>query len=394
MGSFLAMTDPVGPFSDWQYGIYLRGMGMGERPELPVAWDALERAAYDALDEAPRGYVWGGAGTGDTMRANLDALRAWRIVPRHLRAVEARDLSAEVLGSRLPAPLALAPIGVQSIVHPEGELASARAAAAVGVPYTASTAAAHTMEEIASAGGERWYQLYWPKDEAICASLVKRAEAAGYTAIVVTLDTFFLGWRPTDLAQGFLPFLRGEGIAQFLSDPVFRAQLARPPEEDLQAAVGHWVSIVNKVVQWEDLAWLRGITELPIVLKGVLHRDDARRAVAAGMDGVVVSNHGGRQVDGAVAALDALVDVADEIGGDATVLFDSGIRCGADVVKALCLGADAVLLGRPFLWGLALAGADGVEHVLRMLLAEVDLTMALSGAATVADLTPELLRRA
>jgi L-lactate dehydrogenase (cytochrome) len=387
------MTDPATHFGDWQYAIYLRGMGLGERPGLPMSWERLETAAREQLDEAPRGYVWGGAGTGDTMRANLEALRSWRIVPRHLRAVETRDLSLEILGSTLPAPVALAPIGVQTLVHPEGELASARGAAAVGVPYVASTAATHSMEAIAQAGGTRWYQLYWPKDDALCESLVRRAEQAGYSAIVVTLDTFFLGWRPVDLARGFLPFLRAEGVGQFFSDPVFRSQLEHPPEEDVQAGVGHWASLVNKVVQWDDLEWLRGITDLPIVLKGVLHRDDARRARDAGMDGVVVSNHGGRQVDGAIAALDALPAVAEEVGGELTVLFDSGIRSGADVVKALCLGADTVLIGRPFLWGLALAGADGVEHVLRMLLAELDLTMALSGAATVSDLRPELLRR-
>src|SRR3954447_4867687 len=320
-----AMSDPAGHFGDWQYAIYLRGMGMRERPELPMAWDRLEQTAYDKLAEAQRGYVWGRAGTGDTMRANLEALRAWRIVPRHLRAVETRDLSVEILGSTLPAPIALAPIGVQTIVHPEGELASARGAAAVGVPYTASTAATHPMEAIAHAGGTRWYQLYWPKDDAICESLVRRAEEAGYSAIVVTLDTFFLGWRPVDLAQGFLPFLRAEGVGQFFSDPVFRSQLEHPPEEDVQAGVGHWVSIVNKVVRWEDLEWLRGITDLPIVLKGILHRDDARRARDAGMDATVVANHAGRRGDGAGAALDALPDVAEEVGVELTVLFDSGI---------------------------------------------------------------------
>src|SRR3954463_7335256 len=273
-----AMSDPAGHFGDWQYGIYLRGMGMGERPELPVAWGALEQAARDKLDEAPRGYVWGGAGTGDTMRANLDALRAWRIVPRHLRAVETRDLSVEILGSTLPAPVALAPIGVQTIVHPDGELASARAAAAVGVPYTASTAATHPMESIAQAGGTRWFQLYWPKDDAICESLVRRAEEAGSTPTVLTLDPFFLGWPPTDLAQGSLPFLRAEGVGQFFSDPVFRSRLEHPPEEDVQAGVGPRGSLVKKVGQGHALEWLRGITDLPIVLKGILHRDDARRA--------------------------------------------------------------------------------------------------------------------
>ena len=377
------VTDPASHFGDWQYGIYLRGMGMGERPDLPISWELLEQAARDRLEEAQRGYVWGGAGTGDTMRANLEALRSWRIVPRHLRPVETRDLSVQVLGSTLPAPVALAPIGVQTLVHSEGELASARGAVTVGVPYTASTAATHSMEDIAQAGGTRWYQLYWPKDDAICESLVRRAEQAGYSAIVVTLDTFFLGWRPVDLAQGFLPFLRAEGVGQFFSDPVFRSRLQHPPEEDVQAGVGHWASIVNKVVEWDDLEWLRGVTDLPIVLKGVLHRDDARRARDAGMDGVVVSNHGGRQADRAIGSLTALPGVVAAVGGRTPVLFDSGIRTGADAALALALGADAVLLGRPYVYGLALDGEAGVRHVLRCVLAELDATLALAGYADV-----------
>jgi lactate 2-monooxygenase len=377
---------------DWQYGIYLRGM-TGERPEHPVAWDELERAAAEALDEAPRGYVWGGAGTGATMRANLEAFARRRIVPRMLRDVARRDLSATVLGTSMPAPVLLAPIGVQVIVHPEGELASAAGAGDVGLPYVASTAAAHSLEEIAQAGGDapRWYQLYWPKDQAVTESLVRRAEAAGYEAIVLTLDTMLLGWRPTDLAHGYLPFLKGTGTAQFFSDPAFRAGLEQPPEEDVQAAVGHFVGVVNRIVTWDDLAELRALTSLPILLKGVLHPEDARAARERGIDGLVVSNHGGRQVDGAIGALDALPAIAAEVGGDMAVLFDSGVRGGADVVKALALGADAVLLGRPYLWGLALDGRAGVETVLRMLLAELDLTMALSGYARPDELGPDAL---
>jgi lactate 2-monooxygenase len=377
---------------DWQLGIYLRGMA-GERLAHPVAWDELEGAAADALDEGPRGYVWGGAGTGATMRANLEAFERRRIVPRMLRDVERRDLSATVLGTEMPAPVLLAPVGVQVIVHPEGELASAAAAGEVGLTYVASTAAAHSLEEIAQAQGDgpRWFQLYWPRDQAVTESLVRRAEAAGYGAIVLTLDTMLLGWRPSDLAHAYLPFLQGTGTAQFFSDPVFRATLERPPEEDVGAAVGQWVGVVNRIVTWDDLAELRALTSLPILLKGILHPDDARAARERGIDGILVSNHGGRQVDGAIGALDALPAIAEAVGGEMAVLFDSGVRSGADVVKALALGADAVLIGRPYLWGLALDGRAGVETVLRMLLAEFDLSMALSGYATPGELGPDAL---
>jgi lactate 2-monooxygenase len=381
---------PVPNYGDWQNLLYLRALG-GERPDLPVAWDELERAASARLDRGPRGYVWGGAGTGDTMRANLEAFRRRRLVPRMLRDVAERDLRTTVLGTKMPAPVMLAPIGVQAIVHPDGEPAGARAAASLGVPVIASTAASYTLEDVAAAAGDapRWFQLYWPKDDELARSLVQRAQQVGYEAIVLTLDTIFLAWRPADLESGYLPFLRGVGTAQFFEDPVFRARLERPPEVDLQAAVGEWVGTVNKVITWDDLARLREMTTLPILLKGILHPDDARAAREHGMDGVIVSNHGGRQLDGAVASLDALGAIATAVGDELAVLLDSGVRCGADVVKALALGADAVLLGRPYLWGLALAGQAGVETVLRMLLAELDLSMAVAGAATPADLGPD-----
>jgi isopentenyl diphosphate isomerase/L-lactate dehydrogenase-like FMN-dependent dehydrogenase len=329
------------------------------------------------------------------MRANLEAFRRWRIVPRVLRDVSERDLRTTVLDTQMPAPVLLAPIGVQTIVHPEGELAAARAAAEIGLPFVASTAAAHSMEEVAQAAGDapRWYQLYWPKDDEITRSLVTRAEAAGYEAIVVTLDTVLLAWRPADLAHGYLPFLRGTGIAQFVTDPAFRAGLERTPEEDPEAAVGRWAEVVNKIVTWDDFAFLRSLTSLPILLKGILHPEDARAACQRGVDGVIVSNHGGRQLDGAIAALDALPTIAEAVAGEIPILFDSGIRCGADVVKALALGADAVLLGRPYLWGLALDGQAGVETVLRMLLAELDLTLALSGYTTPAKLDRKSVER-
>lgn len=374
------------PFANFQYGIYLEGAANDKRPQHPMAWDALEREATELLAPGPRGYLNGGAGTEDTMRANLDAFRRHRIVPRMLRDVETRSLARTVLGTPLPAPLMIAPVGVQSIVHEQGELAVARAAAGVGVPMIASTASSHTMEAIAEAGaaGPRWYQLYWPRGRELARSFVERAEAAGYTAIVVTLDTWLLGWRPRDLQEAYLPFLKSVGIANYLSDPVFRSTLAKSPEEDPMGAVGQFVGVFsNPTVTWDDLAFLRECTSLPIVLKGVLHADDAREAAARGVDGIIVSNHGGRQVDGAVGALDALPGVVDAVGDQLEVLFDSGVRCGADVFKALALGARAVGIGRTAMWGLAVGGEAGVSMVLQSLLAELDLTLALSGLSDV-----------
>ncbi|WCB94434.1 Lactate 2-monooxygenase [Baekduia alba] len=384
------------PFGNYQYEIYLQGLA-GQTPDLPVAWDALERAAAAKLDEGARGYVFGGAGSEDTQRENVEALARWRIVPRMLRDVSTRDVRTTVFATTMPAPVLLSPVGVQSIIHPEGELAVARAAGELGVPMVASTASSHTLEDIAQAGGAgapRWFQLYWPKDDDLTASFVGRAEAAGYEAIVVTLDTPLLAWRPRDLQGAYLPFLKSVGIANYLADPVFRAALAKPPEEDPQAAVGHFVGqFSNPAATWDGIDRIRSLTRLPIVLKGINHPDDAREARARGVDGVLVSNHGGRQVDGAQAAIDALPGVVEAVGDDLTVLFDSGIRSGADVLKAIALGADATLVGRPYLWGLALAGADGVKTVLRSLLAELDLTLALSGHRALDTVGPEILAR-
>ena len=389
---------PVGEqlFANYQYEIYARGLG-GERPPLPIAPAELEARAREVLSAEAFGYVAGGAGSEATMRANLRAFERWQIVPRMLRDVSTRDLSSVLLGAAMPAPVLLAPIGVQSIVHPEAELAVGRAAAAIGLPAILSTAASNSIEDVAATMGpaSRWYQLYWPKDRELAASFVARAADAGYGAIVVTLDTWMLGWRPRDLQNAYLPFLKGEGVANYFSDPVFRSALARPPEEDPGPAIGHWaLQFSNPTVTWADLAWLRDETELPIVLKGTLHEDDARRALDAGVDGVIVSNHGGRQVDGSVAALDALPGVREVVGEDFAVLFDSGIRTGADVFKALALGADAICLGRPFVWGLALGGQAGVEAVLRCLLGELDLTLALSGYTSVAEVDASALRHA
>ena len=327
------------------------------------------------------------------MAANRAAFDRWRLVPRMLRGVPGqRDHTATLLGTTMPAPVLLAPVGVLSIVHPDAEPAAARAAAALGVPMVVSTAGSVALEDVAAAapGAARWFQLYWPADRALAASFVARAEASGYQALMVTLDTWQLGWRPRDLTQAYLPFLQSVGIANYLSDPVFLDGL---PEGDAGAAVLKFVGLFNDpTLTWDDLAWLRERTSLPIVLKGLQHPDDVRRAVDAGVQAVVCSNHGGRQVDGAVASLDALpglVDVADGL----PVLFDSGIRSGADAAKALALGAAAVLLGRPWVHGLALAGEAGVHHVLRCFLADLDLQIGLSGHRSAAELSRESLVR-
>jgi isopentenyl diphosphate isomerase/L-lactate dehydrogenase-like FMN-dependent dehydrogenase len=331
------------------------------------------------------------------MRANLESFRRWRIVPRVLRQdLSVRDLSVELLGTRMPAPVLLAPIGMQTLLHDDGELAVARAATALGLPLITSTVAATPLEDIAEASGDgpRWFQLYWPNDDELAASLVRRAESAGYSAIVLTVDNYLPGWKPRDLQQAYLPALEGVGIAHYLSDPVFRSRLERPPEEDAGPAIGHFLGVfANPGLTWERLEWLRGTTSMPIVLKGILHPDDAREARECGVDGIVVSNHGGRQIDGAIPSLDALPPIVDAAGEGMAILLDSGIRSGADAFKALALGADAVLVGRPYLWGLALDGQNGVETVLRSLLAELDLTMTLSGFTSVDEIDRGVLRQ-
>jgi lactate 2-monooxygenase len=376
------------PFGAYSTEIYLRGLD-GVRPDLPTDPNRLEDAARAVLAEEPFDYVAGGAGTGATMRANRAAFDRYGLVPRMLRNNTARDWSTTLLGTAMPAPLLLAPIGVQSLLHAEGELAVARAAAELGVPMVLSTAASHTTEEVAAASGEgaRWYQLYWPTDDDVTISLLGRARAADFAVLVVTLDTWTLGWRPQDLGRGYLPFLRGVGTAIPFSDPAFRAALARPPEDDLAAAVRYRQRIFTGTARsWDRLALLRRHWDGPIVLKGIQHVDDALAALDAGMDGVIVSNHGGRQVDRAVGSLQALPAVVAAVAGRAPVLFDSGIRTGADAAVAQALGADAVLLGRPYAYGLALGGQDGVRHVLRCVLAELDLTLALAGYTDLAGL--------
>lgn len=366
-------------------------------PDVPVDYEALREAAMASLDEAAYDYVAGGAGGERGIDANRAAFARWRLHPRQPRDVAERDLDVEVLGRRWPAPVCLAPIGVQSILHDEGERASARAAADLGLPYVASSAASTTLEDVADELGEApgWFQLYWPADRAIAESFVARAEAAGYEALVLTVDTPMLAWRERDVDRAYLPFLDGEGIANYLADPAFRDRLDDPPAENELAAIREFVDVFgNPSLTVDDVAWLCDRTALPVVVKGVLHAKDAADLVDAGVDGVWVSTHGGRQVDRAVAALDALPAVAGAVGDRVPVVFDSGIRRGADALTAIALGADAVALGRPYAYGLAIDGADGVRAVCENLLADLDLTLGLCGRASVDAVDRDLLVRA
>ena len=363
-------------------------------PPFPLAPEAWEARAREVLGAGPFHWVAGGAGGGATLRANRAAFARWRLRPRLPLDVAACDPAVRVLGTPSPGPVLLAPIGVLSVVHPDAELAVARAAAALRVPLVLSCVSSTPLEAVAEEMGDapRWFQLYPTKDPALTASLLRRAEAAGYAAVVLTLDTPLLGWRESNLQDGYLPFLDGHGLANYLADPVLRAALPRPPEADRRAAIDHALGLFTAPgFTWEGVRAVRDGTRLPLLVKGVTHPLDAAAALAHGADGLVVSNHGGRQVDGAVAALDALPAVAAVAAGRVPVLLDSGVRRGADVLKALALGAAAVLLGRPYVYGLAVGGEAGVRQVVQNLLADTALTLALCGRRAVAEVDRALV---
>ena len=413
-----------------QFEVYVDG-ARGVYPSVPVSVERLERRARETMSPQGYAYIAGGAGTEETMRENRAAFERWRIVPRMLRDVSVRETSVEVLGTRMTSPFALCPIGVLEMAHRDADVAVARAAADEGVPLIFSNQASRPMEETAQAMGDaaRWFQLYWSTSDELVASLVSRAEKCGCSAIVLTLDTTMLGWRIRDLDLAYLPFLRGKGIAQYTSDPVFLEALqetlrqAPPPSGRItlsaigtlwelagsfpgsrianlrsglaRAAVRRFVETYSRPsLSWDDLAFLRERTRLPILLKGILHPADAVMAIEHGIDGVVVSNHGGRQVDGAIATMDALPGVVEAVAGRVPVLLDSGVRSGADAFRALALGAAAVGLGRPYVWGLAAGGQDGVREVIRNMRADFDLTMGLAGCADVTQIGRDSVERA
>jgi lactate 2-monooxygenase len=369
-------------YGGYQDEIYLNGVLRGIRPKLPVDFKSLEAKALSALPDEIVSYVRGGCGDERTQDQNVAAFDRWGLIPRMLVDGSARDMSITLFGLRLPSPVFMAPIGVIGICAQDGhgDLAVARASRQIGVPMTASTLSSDPLEDVAAELGDNpgFFQLYTPNEPSVAESLIHRAEAAGFKALIVTLDTWVTGWRPRDLNASNFPQLRGHALSNYFSDPAFRALLDKPPEEDPQAAILKWAKVFGKSLTWNDLPWLRSLTKLPIVLKGICHPDDARRAIDAGVDAVYCSNHGGRQANGGVASLDMLPAVVDAVG-DAPVLFDGGVRSGTDIVKALSLGAKAVGVGRPYAYGLALDGAAGIVHVLRSFLAEADLLMAVDG---------------
>ncbi|WP_085808586.1 alpha-hydroxy-acid oxidizing protein [Sphingomonas sp. TZW2008] len=375
-------------YGDLQTRIYGAGLS-GVVPTYPVDFATLEKRAQAALPPHVLTYVQGGCGDEYTQDENARAFRHWGMVPRMMVDATHRDLSTTIFGLDLPSPVFMAPIGVTGMMTQDqhGDLAAAQASAITGVPLTASTLSNDSLEEVHAACGDTpaFFQLYTPRDKDLAESLVRRAETAGYKAIVVTLDTWVTGWRPRDLNVSNFPQLRGHVLQNYFSDPRFRAMLGgKAPEEDLRTAIGTWGATFGKVLTWDDLPWLKSITKLPIVLKGICHPDDARHAIDSGADGIYVSNHGGRQANGGIAAIDMLPAVAEAVDRRVPVLFDSGIRSGTDVVKAIALGADLVGIGRPYSYGLALGGAHGCAHVLNCILAEADLLMAVNGWPTLA----------
>ncbi len=416
---------------DTQSAIY-RGGALGRLPLVPAGWNALEAAARSAMSADAFAYIAGSAGREKTADANAAAFDAWRIVPRMLRDVSSRDLSVDLFGHRYASPVIAAPVGVLELAHPEADLGIARAAATLGIPYVASNQASIALEETftATPGAPHWFQLYWSSSNDLVESLIARAESAGAEAIVITLDTHMLGWRPRDLDVAYLPFAHGLGIAQYTSDPVFRRLVAEriaaaaPSEtprvnravlktlldmtrhypgsfwtnlrsKEPRTAVDVFLEVFSRSsLTWADLEFVRNRTTLPILLKGIQHPDDADLAIRHGADGIIVSNHGGRQLDGAIGSLDALPSVVDRVKGRVPVLFDSGIRSGSDILIALALGASAVLVGRPWVYGLAIGGAAGAEAALRNLLAELDLNLGLSGNTSIASLGRDTLVRA
>jgi len=376
----------------YQLQIYFAGT-QNIRPQLPVSFEELERKAGEVMTPEAFGYIAGSAGSEITTHNNKEAFNHWQIIPRMMGDVSQRSVAIELFGKQLPSPVLLAPVGVLSIAHPDAEIAVARAAKKLRVPQIVSTVSSKTIEEIASVHEEHphWFQLYWGRDNDFTRSIIGRAEKASYSAIVVTLDTRLFAWRERDIQNAYLPFLYNEGLANYFSDPVFLAHIGDPAKDKMKIMMHFANCFSNPSSTWNDLSVIRDCTKLPVIVKGIQHPDDAKKAIDNGADGIIVSNHGGRQLDGAIGAIDTLEGIADAVGNKTTILFDSGIRRGADVFKAIALGATAVLVGRPYAYGLALAGEDGVKEVVANLLADIDLTLGLAGCNSWKEVTKDNL---
>ncbi|OJJ04845.1 hypothetical protein ASPVEDRAFT_54940 [Aspergillus versicolor CBS 583.65] len=388
-------------YGDYQTEIYGQGALLGLKPNVTTDPRLLEEQARKVLSERSYNYVAGGAGEKATMDSNRLAFRQWKLVPKMLRKMDKQDLAVNIFGQNYPTPLIMAPIGVQGLFHSDKETGLAEACAEAGVPYSLSTASTSSIEEVAAANGDgkRWFQLYWPNDDDITLSLLKRAKENGFSVLVVTLDTWSLAWRPADLDNAYIPFIRGVGNQVGFSDPVFRAKFEKETgskvEDDVVGASRAWIGNVlsSGPHTWDQISFLRKNWDGPLVLKGIQHVDDAKLALEAGCDGIVVSNHGGRQVDGAIGSLEVLPEIVDAVGDKLTVLFDSGIRTGADIIKALSLGARGVLVGRPAIYGLSIDGKNGAKAVLKSLQADLWQSMSLAGICTVTECTRDRIRK-
>jgi len=354
---------------------------------FPLTFKELEATAKLKLENGPFGYIQSGAGGEDTLRDNISSFSKYSLTPRFLNDVSTLDTSVNLFGHTYAYPLLIAPVGMQLIAHEDGDIATAKAAAKIGVPFIQSTVSGFSIEEIAVATGDspKWFQLYWSgKTEEISYSMVKRAEEAGFEAIVLTVDTVMLGWREEDLRNNYSPLKQGFGKANYETDPVFLSSIAK---HDFDSVIDEVLAnVYHPTLSWKQVLELKKRTSLPVLLKGILHPDDAKLAIENGIDGIIVSNHGGRQLDGVVASIDALPAIVKAVDEEIPVLFDSGVRRGSDIVKALALGADAVLLGRPFMYGLAIDGQQGVEKVLENILQEMKVSISLAGVSNVKDL--------
>ncbi|KAH8431560.1 lactate 2-monooxygenase [Aspergillus melleus] len=388
-------------YGDYQAEIYGRGATMGLLPTVTTDPRLLEEQAKKVLSARSYNYIAGGAGEKATMDSNRLAFRQWKLIPRMMKQLDNQNLTVNLFGQEYPNPLLQAPVGVQCLFHDDKETGLAEACSEAGVPYILSTASSSTIEEVAAANGDgkRWFQLYWPMSDDATLSLLKRAKENGFSVLVVTLDTWSLAWRPADLDNAYIPFIKGIGNQIGFSDPVFRKKFEQESgskiEDDITGASRAWTSDVfpGRPHTWEHVSFLRKNWDGPIVLKGIQHVEDAKLALDAGCDGIVVSNHGGRQVDGAIGSLEVLPEIVEAVGDKMTVLFDSGVRTGSDAIKALCLGAKAVLVGRPAIYGLAVDGKNGAKAVLRGLLADLWQNMGLAGIRTVAECTPDRIRK-
>ena len=419
------------PALDRQRSIYSNGMS-GARPPIPFHADTLRDRAKPKMSAEAWAYIDGGAGNEESVRGNAEAFTAFAIRPHMMRPNDTADFSTTLLGLNLAFPVLLAPIGALDLICTSADRMVARACRDTGTPFIFSNQAGAPMEICAADMGDtpRWFQLYWSRSDELVLSLVRRAEACGCGAIVLTVDTTLLGWRSRDLTLGYLPFLRGMGIAQYASDPIFRELLRKGEGQQATGAPrpainlstvanllrlkarypgGFWKNLrsseplaavrlftniySNPALSWEKVSWLREQTRLPILIKGILRADDARQAAASGANGIIVSNHGGRQVDGAWSTPDALLEIRKALPKPFPVLLDSGIRSGSDCFKAIALGADAVLLGRPYAYGLAIARQRGVRDVILNLQSDFELTARLAGCRNLREITDDMVVR-